>query len=74
MNKNATDTKEFRKKWGLTQKEFAKEFHLSVRTVENWDFRCCCPCYFLELCDRFLDLRGRLYDEKRGQKVDDKST
>lgn len=35
----------FREKMGLTQKEFADMFNVSIATVKNWDSRCNMPKY-----------------------------
>lgn len=35
----------FRKKMGLTQKEFAEMFDVSIATVKNWDARMNMPKY-----------------------------
>lgn len=54
---------------GLTQKEFAENFGIPLRTVQNWESRGCCPDYVLGLFYRYYaekDEIARLNLELRG--------
>lgn len=53
--------KELRKKTGLSQSQFAKKFHMSVRTLQHWeqeDYPT--PTFVLFMVEYILDLEERL--------------
>lgn len=63
-------TKGLREQRGLTQKDFADKFGIPLRTVQNWECRCCCPGYVLALFFRYYsekDEVARLNRELRGK-------
>lgn len=58
------DTKDFRKKFRMSQRRFANFFGVPYGTVKNWDARDCAPAYFINLCFRFMALLGGGNDDK----------
>ncbi len=53
--------KELRQKTGLSQSQFARKFHLSVRTLQQWEQnRRETPEYVIYMISRILELEDRL--------------
>lgn len=52
----------FREQLGLTQKDFADMFEVSLATVKNWDSRKNMPLYIKKMLDYILDLEKRKYE------------
>ncbi len=51
--------KEFRKKCGMTQKQFSEYFNLPIRTLQEWEQgRRKPPSYILELLERIWNLEN----------------
>lgn len=63
------DTKVFRSRYGLSQRQFAEFFGVPIRTVHNWDYRNCAPEYFICLCHAYMELYL-----KDGGVINDKKT
>lgn len=59
------DTKNFRKNFKMSQRDFSNFFDVPYGTVKNWDSRSCVPQYFLRLCEKYLALLWGVWcDEK----------
>lgn len=52
----------FREQLGLTQKDFADMFEISLATVKNWDSRKNMPLYIKKMLDYILDLEKRKFE------------
>ena len=52
-------THDLRAEYGLTQQDLAKAFHISLRTVQGWDYRSSCPDYVLYMMEQLLEYRRR---------------
>ena len=59
------DTKNFRKKFYMSQRDFSNFFSVPYGTVKNWDARSCVPDYFLKLCYKYLELLGGVWNDKK---------
>lgn len=66
------NTKDYRRKHELTQKEFSKIFKVPLRTIENWDYRNSMPEYYLYLVEQITLYNGGgwLYDKKGNATMD----
>lgn len=53
-------TKEIREKYGMTVKELGDMFDIPVRTIENWEYRGCCPDYVAAMMERSLGLMVKI--------------
>ena len=52
-------TKFVRERYGLTQKDLSEKYGISLRTIQNWEYRRSCPRYIVNLiatCE-ILELR-----------------
>lgn len=58
------DTKKFREKFNMSQRDFSVFFEVPYGTVKNWDARGCVPVYFMNLCYRFMELFGGVGNDK----------
>lgn len=55
------DTKNIRREFNLTQKEFSVIFDIPYSTVRNWDARNCMPLYVCGMVDKILFYRLRAF-------------
>ncbi len=54
--------KGLRQKTGLSQSQFARKFHLSVRTLQQWEQnRRETPEYVIYMISRILELENKLF-------------
>lgn len=51
------DTKRVRKLLKMTQREFAIEFGIKPRTVENWDYRKTAPEFFIIALEKYIQAK-----------------
>ncbi|XME01479.1 helix-turn-helix domain-containing protein [Lachnospiraceae bacterium C1.1] len=58
---------ELRQKTGLSQSQFAKKFHLNVRTVQTWEQGVRkTPEYVIWLIERVMELEEMLNAQRNG--------
>ena len=58
---------ELRQKTGLSQSQFAKRFHLNVRTVQTWEQGTCkTPDYVIWLITKVIELEGIVNAKRDG--------
>ena len=62
---------ELRKQTGLSQSQFAKEFHINLKTLQSWEqgWRNT-PEYVLYMLQKILELSTELSDKEQGKKED----
>lgn len=51
---------EIRKSLGLSQSQFAKKFHLNVRTLQNWESGRPIPEHILYMVKRIIELESNV--------------
>lgn len=61
--------KELRSQSGLTQREFAAKYHISMRTLQGWEScRRTPPQYVPTLIEYIMDLERRINDYEENNK------
>ena len=58
--------KRLREKTGLTQKEFARKYHVSLRTLQGWEAGRTVPDSIYWMLDRIITLEEMLGEGKKG--------
>lgn len=60
------DLKVVRQKYNLTQKDIADEFGISIRAVQNWEYRKNCPSNVYNIICKYYQLleRKKIMDEE----------
>ena len=63
--------KDLRARTGLSQSQFAKRFHLSIKTLQGWEGGIKrTPGHILYMVERILDLEERMEKENPDPKTD----
>lgn len=60
-NQNSEILRSIRQRYNMTQKEFAEELHVSLRTLQGWESRSC-PDYVLSLIQQLDNYRQLLWE------------